>query len=422
MIIGNIYWAKGIYYQAAHYTNIALDLWIKINERKFIGYCYNNIGYIQLFNGKIEESLEYYLKGYEYIREGGGSIYFAQNLLNIVYAYLQFNNQEEASKFLNLLKNTRDEYKNDRIVNDFYELAIAFYHKYSNIMRDRVKSEQILKQLNNNKILEYQYQRLILIHLIEYYLFELAIFNDERIIVDINIFLAELDELDTPAGLEFFEVEKILLKSKLMEVEGKYEEAEQLTLEGIEICDQYQFYTVKSKFEDLKEKIASRKMLTVKREINMMAVDEMQLLIGDIIQYKLKSDKKKIFIPVFFQIIAEGGISLYAKELTDNLNLNESLISNFLSAINSFVVEILERPGKMELIKMEEYNISLKIEDGVLFTFMYKGDAIEVNILIDRIVRQIISHDSYIKLKSYVVSKNTSKFVDEILIRELEKL
>lgn len=96
MMIANVFWSKGFYSQAVLYTSFTLDIWKELSEEKYLGYCYNNIGFIHLHNGNLQESISCYKDGFKYIKAFGGTIYFAQTLLNITYAYAQNGNLEEA--------------------------------------------------------------------------------------------------------------------------------------------------------------------------------------------------------------------------------------------------------------------------------------------------------------------------------------
>lgn len=223
-----------------------------------------------------------------------------------------------------MLEQLKQENSDNAGIVSFNDLAKAFIHKYSNRMRDKVKSEELLQKIRKTRTLEHQYHRLLLIHLAEFYLSELAIYHNPGVIVDIREIIEELENLVPQSDLEFSNAEILLLKVKLLEIEGDIKGAYRIVKQGLEICDRNNFNTLGSVFAEQKVIIQQKRQILNSlnsEKLDLSAIDSMQSLILDIMQYRLKSEEDSIITPIFFQIIGMGGLSLYAKEFANYLEM-----------------------------------------------------------------------------------------------------
>lgn len=424
MIFANVFMAQGFYSLSSDYTDHALRLWEEIGEEWNQGSCLNNLGYINLFRGDLDLSINYYLRAIPIYKKEGNRFGFSQVYLNLIYAYSQAGQVENASNLLIELREYRDNNPSNESVSNHYLLATALYYKYHPRLQLRFKSEELFLKLRNKLTLEFQYHRLVRIHLTELYLMELKYTGEKEIITDIRELIDDLVSLTSTQGSDSFKAENHLLKSKLYQIEGRLDLAEEEILEGKRLSNKGEFKLLGKALEKEYVDIIDKKKIyhSIKEdgeEIDDLALNNMREMVNDIIRFKLRKDVKSEIIPVMFQIIAEGGVSIYDNKFTDDIELNEDLISNFLSAINSFSKEAFKTKGNMEQIKIDKYNILVKSYNDYLFVYVYKGISIEANIHFNTLVERLVLQFKKQIVNAFSLSKNIAKIIDNLVIEEL---
>ncbi|MCY3414079.1 MAG: hypothetical protein INQ03_20715 [Candidatus Heimdallarchaeota archaeon] len=424
MVFANIAWSKGFYSQATEYTKKAIEIWEQLDQDMYLGFSLNNIGYINLFKGNLKESIDYYLRGLALIRNYQLSSSLSHILLNIVYAYVQLNEMEQARVYIEEMEEISNKYPNNDVVRSFYDLAQAYYYKYSSRLRNLMKAEVIFSELRKRKSLEFQYQRLILIHLTEIYLIELSLGYDAEIIEDINNLIQELHEMNPQSGSEYFIVEVSLLKAKLYELEGNTREALQIVNEALEICSKHDFKRMARELIKIQKSIDERSEILDQldhHKIDAQSIENMRELVDNIIHFRLQYDKKSEIDPIYFQIIDISGINVFTKVLDPSLEMNENLLSSFLSAINSFSKQTFKSKGSMELIRLEEYEILFDVLYDLMFIFIYRGKSIESNIKFKRIINKIDDNVDILKIieGKHMLNSEITQKIENIITEEL---
>jgi hypothetical protein len=79
--------------------------------------------------------------------------------------------------------------------------------------------------------------------------------------------------------------------------------------------------------------------------------------------------------PIYLIILSKDGKTLFTRKFHTLSTLDDALIGGFIAAINSFATQIFETTGHIERIKHQDYTLIIKVEEDLLFTYVYKGQS-----------------------------------------------
>jgi hypothetical protein len=189
-------------------------------------------------------------------------------------------------------------------------------------------------------------------------------------------------------------VETMVLHSKLLFVEGRFDEAKEKIEQAKDVAEinemlQYQKFVSKVKNDQIAQFIKMRDL--VKRNHSFSErIDEIDILdyinsTKDIINSGLTED------PILFLILDVGGSIRYSKTFNSSISTNEALLGSFLAAINQFGYEALK--GSIDRINQKEYTITLKEVDSNLLCYIYRGYSSQDIEKIGKIVKRLKTTD-----------------------------
>jgi len=161
--IGIVYYFKGSNDNAVDYYTKALRISEKIDDKKGITSCCNNIGLVHASQGSYEKALEYYLISIKTSEEVGDKKGMSNcyNLISNVY-YYQGNYERAIDYYFKSLKNREE-------IGDKYGMAECYgnignvYKNQSNFERAieySLKALRISEELNNKRLMSFNYNTL----------------------------------------------------------------------------------------------------------------------------------------------------------------------------------------------------------------------------------------------------------------------
>ena len=93
--------------------------------------------------------------------------------------------------------------------------------------------------------------------------------------------------------------------------------------------------------------------------------------------------------PVLLIIVYEGGVTIYSKKFSQKEMIDEMFVGGFLTAIDSFMHQTFATGGSIERIKHQEYTLLLKVENPLLFCYVYKGQSFTAIQKLDNIISEL---------------------------------
>ena len=130
----------------------------------------------------------------------------------------------------------------------------------------------------------------------------------------------------------------------------------------------------------------------IKKEIINLE-QETEELNGDVIRM---IDKRSVDIPklqaeepVLLIIVYEGGVTVYSQKFSQKEMIDEMFVGGFLTAIDAFMHQTFATGGSIERIQHQEYTLLLKIENPLLFCYVFKGQSFTAIQKLDSIIKEI---------------------------------
>ncbi|MHA1912351.1 MAG: hypothetical protein ACTSYA_11730, partial [Candidatus Kariarchaeaceae archaeon] len=121
--------------------------------------------------------------------------------------------------------------------------------------------------------------------------------------------------------------------------------------------------------------------------------------------------------PIMLLLVSESGLPIYCKKFSKTRELQDMLISGFLSSINTFVQEAFDAPGMIKRIMHDDYTLSFELIGPILFCYVYEGQSYSAMKKLDRLITEV--HDSAVWSTLKEVGKKGYKLKD-IEIAQME--
>ncbi len=300
------------------------------------------------------------------LSEKWGLIFFmAESLTQLIGIYLFKNSLDKANRYFSRLSELYNQTLDQGVVDIsfYYFTSKAFLLSQSTRMRDRVEAQTSIKKVMNSPLID-EGGLIIGLGLLSYLLLEeFSVYNDPDILDELNPYISEmLNRAERVHNYNWLAQTK-LLQGKLALIRMNIKEARKLMLEAQRVAELHGLKHLASRIsvehdkileqEDLWD-ILEEKKASMAERIKLASIDNLlEHLQG---RRAIEPPKLTHEIPVMILIIAEGGIPAFSYLFSQELSFEDDMISNFLSAFNSFSQELFSegldraRFGKFTLI------------------------------------------------------------------------
>jgi tetratricopeptide (TPR) repeat protein len=468
--------ALGINYDMEGYYDISLEYHYKglklkeeLGNKQDIYRSLINIAGILKNMGEIDNALIYYKRGISLALEIGNIydiIHFYDAIASIYIIKQEFGlAQENLDKVYQFANEKKDPYLFEKSYSSYINLylnkadlekAEIYFTKLQDIAKqlDKPNSKQVLK-FNKGKIFKKKKS-------IKQVAQALAIFDEmiesrdtfhdflvgamlnkaDLLFQEISMFkstenIEEVLKLINKLQIEAEKQNSTKLKADLMFFEGKVlmlqvelNQAEELFIKGLKLCKDRKMENLAKVFEIELYKLKEHKnilgshikTLDIDNKLLLLEFDEM---LDGIINNKLGYNVKETENPlIFFVQDAESGLIKYSKVLTNDLTIQENLISSFISAINIFSTELIKSPsvadehlGAIHTIKHDNFTIIMENIPGLIFTYIYKGKSHYSLIRLANLIEKVQANSEIIndlQKPRQMLSKNYRILLDDI--------
>jgi len=232
---------------AMHYFKGEIHLSLELNEKSFelakdinhLGYmitCLNNIAdkYIRL--KEYQKAIMYAKEAIKECNKYNKDYYQLYPVATVIQAYIRIDNIKEAKFYLDQLHKltNKPDLKGYRFLYLYQKAAIL---KLSLRARDRIKSEDIFKELAFDKTMTIEIRYDAIISLCELSLIELQMTNDPEIIDEIQPYIKELLNLAESQHLHSILAETYLLQAKLSLLTSELKKAKRFLTQAQKISE-----------------------------------------------------------------------------------------------------------------------------------------------------------------------------------------
>ncbi|MFX1478823.1 MAG: tetratricopeptide repeat protein [Promethearchaeota archaeon] len=389
MMIGIGYQTKGELELALNYYKKCIEFQKPNNfSSKLIdAICFNQIGGIYFQQGDINKAIEHSKRNLETLEKFLSYNYTGSVFTSIIYYYLENKNLEKAQMYLQRFHKYIEKSKGDENFPS-YKLAKALILKSSTRTRDRAEAEILLKEVINltqtrkltdvnSSIDESKYAIMLLCDL---YLTELRSTNDLKILDDIQpLIRRSLDNLERSKSyteqvyIYFFQGQLALLQMNMGEARRYFTEAQKIAEDhNLNILARRISYEHDKLLEKMDEWENLRKRnISIRERMDLISIEETV----DIILQKrgIRTTELTDEIPILFLIIAERGIPIYSKSFTKEKDFQETFISKFLTAFNTYSEQIFSEG--LDRATFGNYTLVMAPINSFSLCYLFKGQS-----------------------------------------------
>jgi len=282
-----LFYFLGIYYEhksewdrALNYFNQGLVLAEKLNSYKLpIAWLSIEIGDIHHMKGDLDQASIFMEQGLALYRQTSSSDLFLVSpfLAGSLELAISKNEIKQAKKYLLEIKEISDRTKNKQVDLVFRQYK-ALILKASPRFRNKIKAEEILKQLLKEKPRSYRTEMVNLIHLCDLLITELRVTNELEVLEEIKPYISRLLNIAEKSNSYWFLCEAHLIQAKLSLLTFNIKKARRFLTQARQIAERFGLNQLTLKItnenENLLKKLDLWKSL---KEVDAPMIDRLEL-------------------------------------------------------------------------------------------------------------------------------------------------
>ncbi len=407
---GIIYNMKGELDIALNYNKQVLTFAEKEDDKTLISSMLNNIGMIYQEKGDLDRALESMEKSIEIVEELGDQIRISATCDSLFHLSLYRNDFEQAQRYLNQIKQIADQEKN-LILDHIYRIDRAVYLKHSPRALNRGKAEEILKQLIEEGIPDYQFRVIALLNLCDLLLFELSTTSDPEILEELQFYISQL--LNTVKNSRSYSLlaEAYLLQARLALITLDMIKARQFLAKAQEIAEKYGLTRLAMRISsehdqllnqiDLWENLRESKAPLEERIELARLNDQMGQMLRKRVVNPPKLEAEQ---PILIAIMTKEGDVLLSSPFTADMTIDESHFSEFLSSCNAFCDQIFSE--SFDRVKFGRYTILITAVEPFCVYYMFEGHSYSAQNKLDHFCETLKKDPSLVETLKNAVNVN----------------
>lgn len=381
-----------------------MEIRIELGDRRNLALGFNNVGVSYWYCNQLDNACEYFEKSLEINLEIGNDVNAALTLENLVEISVLRKDIPAGEEYNKLLKELSEKEINsgNKLISLYSAYADAYILSNKSSLKDKLRAEESFEKLIvQSKGFHPQFYTNSIFNLCEIHLFELKVLNNEKMFNKIYSLINILIDFASSENINSILFQAKLLEAKLLLIQDEVKKAKDILIEINEEAQNIgdmRFGNLISieldKLLDLEIVLGSMdKDSTIRDKLHYINLEEIlhKFASRNYSEYKEVNES-----PVALLILNEDGTEIYSKVFDDSQVINEQLIASFLSAINIFVNEAFGiAEGYIERIKHNQYIITMKKKENVVFCYIYKGAS---NLAVKRINNLIVESSNLISI------------------------
>ncbi|MFX0039132.1 MAG: tetratricopeptide repeat protein [Candidatus Heimdallarchaeota archaeon] len=363
---------------ALKFTKESLALTEEIGNKNYIAQCLNNSSLIYRQKGNLDLAREALERSLTIWKELDIKIRLIGCLDSLFIVSLDANSLKQAEQYLLNMQQINEQLK-DKMSNVACRVNKALLLKMSLDSRDKQTAKEILQQVVEEEIINWEFTERALLHLCDIFLFELQAYNNQENLREVDHLLNRLTESAKAQHSFRLLAETYLLQGKLAIIQMNMGDARQCFTKAERIADDHGLHllarTVSTEHDALLEQLEKWEMLRksktpVSERLKLVDVDKtLDHMMG---KKMLKPPDLVEEDPILLIIMSEAGNAYFNHTFIKNWDYS-SLFSSFISAFNSFSSEIFAKT--IDRIKIGKNTIFIKPVEPFVACYVSKGQS-----------------------------------------------
>jgi tetratricopeptide (TPR) repeat protein len=377
--LGGSYAMRGELNRSIRFYEQSLELFKEYNYKFLMVGVFNDLSESYRMKGELDRALECIEQSIGLSRELGVLRPLAFNYNSLIQILIDMGDLGGARNSLRDLKQLNSQLK-DKIVNLVYLFDKALLLKTSPRARNRVKAEELLKQILEEGDLHIGILLKALLNLCELLLVELQMTNEVEILEEIKPFITQLLNLSDKSHSFWILGEVYLLQAKLALISLNLEEARRLLTQGQKIAEKYGISLLAWKISTEHDELLKRlDMWENLKESASSLTERMRLArineqMENMIRTRAKntpevSDEE----PVFLLIVSEGGRPIFSQSFEEDQSFEDYIFGGFFTTINSFINEKFSEG--LDRVFFGEHTLLMNSVSPFFICYVFKGQS-----------------------------------------------
>jgi hypothetical protein len=314
------------------------------------------------------------------------AVYWAGiNYDSMIRAFLYKNSHQEAQKCLDRFY----QYLEKNIIGknfSWHKLSKARTLRSSSRARERAEAEKTLKELvDEHEVAKSEVTRglpeeftVALIEICDFYLEELRLTNDLKIIDDIQPYIKRLLEESERTKSYTLQAQTHLLQGKISLLLMNMGDARRYLTQAQLIAEEHSLQLLARAISTEHDKLLEQLDKWEEFKKSNPPISERMALASleesvELMQRKraIKPPKLTNEEPVLLLIIGEGGILLFSYPFSDEVKIEDEIFGGFLSAFTMFSDEVFSEG--LDRVKFGSYTVLMKKLADLSFCYLFKG-------------------------------------------------
>jgi len=337
------------------------------------------------------------------------NVTLAFSIDSLIAIYVDKGAIKEAKVYLDRLREHSEKY--DSKLNKFcYQSSKVKILKSSLRARDRIKAEDILKELVMDNTTRADFRIDAIINLCDLYLTELRITNDPYIINEIHPYIQELLSIAKKQHSFLYLAEANLLQAKLALLTLDLKKAKQFLTQAQKIAELYGLKRLAMKISYEHDELLRKTKIWEKLKASEVSLSKRLELTGLNEQMEKMVKRGTIEVPeiskedpIMLLILTEGGDLLFSKRFVEDISFEDDILGGFLTAVNYFITEVFSEG--LERAIFGHYTLLMMPLQPFLVFYIFKG----------------YSYYAYQKIKNFLDSIQNDSVIWQSLKEFLQK-
>lgn len=216
---------RGEIEQAQNYQTQSLTLHLKLGNKRDLSVAYKLLAEIHYQRNQLKDAFESYHKSLEFQLEIGNELEISLSLFGLIEISIELDQTNVTKEYLNQLL---DMDSHNPLIKNIRQIAEAIDLMSGGRLKDLVQAQDIFDHLLKKENLQNHFRIKLLVYYCKFLFIELKISSNKE---DLRIVQKLIDDLIIIAKQQqshIISIHSLILKSKLLQVEGKYSEANQI--------------------------------------------------------------------------------------------------------------------------------------------------------------------------------------------------